>query len=266
MYSHQITNSIGDDIYNAFLYKDAFWVPHLHKSLEFTTVLEGELLAQVGDRDYRLTEGDCLLVTPYQPHGYHTESPSYSFIAVFAGSYVDAFARAIAGREADCAAFRLAEPTRRYLEQNMIFRSGTGSGPVCAVEKPPMMVLKACLYALCSEFMESVQLQGKPRDNRLIFDILCYIEQNYGQDISLYTLADALGYDYRYLSRIFHQTLKVSFKTLVNQYRCDRAKTLISSSDETLAQIAFSSGFQSIRSFNRVFRQMTGIMPSELRK
>ena len=148
----------------------------------------------------------------------------------------------------------------------MIFRSGTGSGPVCAVEKPPMMVLKACLYALCSEFMESVQLQGKPRDNRLIFDILCYIEQNYGQDISLYTLADALGYDYRYLSRIFHQTLKVSFKTLVNQYRCDRAKTLISASDETLAQIAFSSGFQSIRSFNRVFRQMTGIMPSELRK
>ena len=79
-------------------------------------------------------------------------------------------------------------------------------------------------------------------------------------------LADALSYEYHYLSRVFHESLHIRFRTLVNQYRCDRAKMLITSTDTTLSEIAMSCGFGSIRSFNRIFLEMTGVTPSELRK
>ena len=79
-------------------------------------------------------------------------------------------------------------------------------------------------------------------------------------------MASDLGYDYRYLSRVFNETMGVGFKTFVNQYRCDMVKSLISDTTLSLSEIALSSGFQSIRSFNRVFRQITGTSPSDLLK
>ena len=266
MFSHQITNSIGDDIYNAFVYQNTEWMTHLHKSFEFLYVMEGEIKAQVEAKEYTLKTGDCLMVTPYQLHAYATPEYSRSLVVVFAGSYVDSFQRMTANREAVHPVFHLQEGLRIYLHSTLLQTGMEDGGNAIELDKPGLLSLKACLYALCAEFMAQTQLKERPRDNRLIFEILSYVENHYTQDISLYTLSDALGYDYRYLSRLFNQTLKISFKTLVNQYRCDLAKTLISSTEETLAEIALSSGFQSIRSFNRVFKEITGVMPSQIRR
>ena len=46
----------------------------------------------------------------------------------------------------------------------------------------------------------------------------------------------------------------------------ERAKELITETDAPLSVIAMNCGFQSIRSFNRVFAEMTGAVPSDLRK
>lgn len=264
MFSHQITNSIGDDIYNAFVYRNTEWVTHLHKSFEFVYMLEGSMIAEVEDKAYCLKKGDCLMITPYQLHAYRTPEESKSLVVVFAGSHVEGFARMMANREAESPLFRLKSGLAQYVEETFQVKKAAESFP-WELKRPEILELKAVMYALCAEFMSAAVLRERPRDNRLIFEILSYVENHFTQDISLYTLADALGYDYRYLSRLFNQTLKISFKTLVNQYRCDRAKVLIASTDESLAQIALSSGFQSIRSFNRVFKELTGMMPSRIR-
>ena len=158
-----------------------------------------------------------------------------------------------------------------YIDKNMLFPQSKESvypsgDEVVAIAKPDALTLKACLYAVCAEFYSRTRFLERTRDNTLALDILAYIENNYASDISLKTMADSLGYDFRYISRIFGKTFEINFKTLVNQYRCDRAKSLISSTDDTLSAIAMNSGFQSIRSFNRVFRELTGSSPSDLRK
>ena len=108
MFSHQITNSIGDDIYNAFVYHNTEWMLHLHKSFEFLYVLEGEIMAQVEGTEYHLKAEDCLMITPYQLHAYRTPKESKSFVVVFAGGYVESFRRIVANREAETALFRSA--------------------------------------------------------------------------------------------------------------------------------------------------------------
>ncbi|MBQ8345164.1 MAG: helix-turn-helix transcriptional regulator [Clostridia bacterium] len=96
--------------------------------------------------------------------------------------------------------------------------------------------------------------------------MLMYMEKNFVSDITLRDVAKSLGYNYEYISREFNKILGISFKTMLNQYRCERARYLIETTDQSLTEVAEQSGFQSIRSFNRVFKQQLGILPSELKR
>jgi AraC-like DNA-binding protein len=58
----------------------------------------------------------------------------------------------------------------------------------------------------------------------------------------------------------------MNLKTLINTYRCEYAENLIESTNLPLSVIAMDSGFQSIRSFNRIFKDTIGKTPSSIRK
>ncbi len=271
MFFHQAHNSIGGDIYNAFVYRGLTWLTHLHKGFELTIALNGEIEAEAGDKTYALKPGDAMLLTPYQLHSYKSDPDALAFVVVFSGSYVESFARMTAGKEAENPVATLSAEARAYIDKYMLFPEAadyvySSGDEVVPVPKPDALTLKACLYAVCAEFYSGTRFLERTRDNTLVSDILAYVENNFASDISLKTMADRLGYDFRYISRIFGKTFEINFKTLVNQYRCDRAKSLISSTDDTLSEIAMNSGFQSIRSFNRVFKELTGSSPSDLRK
>ena len=89
------------------------------------------------------------------------------------------------------------------------------------------------------------------------------IDQNDEHDCE--KLAARLGISSRYLRRLFSQYFGVS----ITQYRlfnqCHFAKKLIQETSLPLTQIAFASGFKSIRRFNDAFLQQLNIAPSKLR-
>ena len=70
MFIHQASNSIGDEIYNAYLYRNAKWLPHLHKAYELTYVVSGTIKATVAGKEYFLQAGEYILISPYQIHAY----------------------------------------------------------------------------------------------------------------------------------------------------------------------------------------------------
>ena len=60
--------------------------------------------------------------------------------------------------------------------------------------------------------------------------------------------------------------LCISFYDLINDYRVETVKQKMRSSESrqfTLLALAFDSGFKSKTSFNRVFKQKTGMSPSQ---
>lgn len=270
MFFHQSHNSIGDDIYNAYVYNDIDWKPHLHKGFELAIVLDGEASAENGGKQYVLKRGEAMIVLPYRLHSYSSAVPSKTFVAVFSGNYVSSFARAVANSDAENYVVKLSPETFDYVTKSLLASPlKTSDEPLdkwTFFAKPDKLRLKAALYAVTAELLPSMHLVDAKQDGALVFEIISYIEKNYSSDISLYSMADALGYDFRYLSRVFSKTFGINFKTLVNQYRCDKAKTMITEGDDTLSEIALASGFQSIRSFNRVFKEFTGVYPSALRK
>lgn len=266
MFTHQYTNSIGSDLYNGYWYKNADLKLHFHRGYEFVWVLSGELRAVVADKCYLLKRGDALFVTPFALHSYTTDNFSEVFIAVFADTYIGKFASATADKEPINSKFTISPPLSEYLYSRMISLDVTPEKDNVLLKNPSYYTLKACLYAICDEFSSIAEWRDKKRNDELVFKIISYIEKHYTEDITLESLANELSYEYHYISRVIRENLNIRFRTLVNQYRCECAKDMITETDSPLSVIAMNCGFPSIRTFNRVFFDIMGVTPSDLRK
>ena len=266
MLLHQTHNSIGEDIYNAYLYRNPEWLIHFHKSFELAVVVEGSAVATIDGVDYTIGEGQAVLITPYLLHSYHTPENCKMFVVVFSSSYTENFARLTQNKRADNPLIVLDDLTKRIVLEKLLGNTQMDDNSIVSVPKPHTYDIKSALYAICALLVRSTNFSTRNNDGKLVFEILQYVENNFAQDITLNSLSFHLGYDYSYVSRIFSANIKVNFKTLVNQYRCDFAKNLIVTTSKDFADIAFQSGFQSIRSFNRVFKLVTGQSPSHYRK
>ena len=85
-------------------------------------------------------------------------------------------------------------------------------------------------------------------------------------ELSLSSLAEKFGLHPHELSRVINTVFKKSFTDLINEYRAmDAARKMQDPvyNNITLLGIAFESGFNSQRTFNRVFKEMTGKTPAE---
>ncbi len=256
MLFHQPSNSQGNYSYNAHVYDAVDFDAHFHRNLELIYVFSGAIHCTAGDKTARLTAGDFAMVLSNEIHSLKTDGDSRCWIGVFSGDFVRAFEMKTKGMVGDAITFRCHESVVQYLKSNLLHE-----------EVVPVLSLKSCLYAACDAYCNAVKLlpySGK--SGILMRAILDYIEKNYQQKLSLSQMAEALGYNYHYLSKCFHKIFDMSFSDYLNSYRLDVALGLLVESDSDITEIALESGFQSIRNFNAVFKQHTGITPAQYRK
>ncbi|MGB0843719.1 MAG: bifunctional transcriptional activator/DNA repair enzyme AdaA [Alphaproteobacteria bacterium] len=79
-------------------------------------------------------------------------------------------------------------------------------------------------------------------------------------------LAERLGIGGRQLSRLFQKHLGISPTQLAKTRRIQKAKRLLDSTDLPITEIAFQSGFQSLRRFNSAFVDVYRMPPTELKR
>lgn len=93
-----------------------------------------------------------------------------------------------------------------------------------------------------------------------------YIDANYMEDISLEYLADQIGFSKFHFSRLFKQYTDYNFSDYLCIRRIKAAEELLEDPSYSVTEVALNSGFASISTFNRIFKQKKGITPSEYRK
>jgi AraC-like DNA-binding protein len=79
-------------------------------------------------------------------------------------------------------------------------------------------------------------------------------------------LADKFRISEQHLSFIINNHFGMTFTDMVNMARLEQAKQQLKESEESVINVAHSSGFNSIASFNRVFKNNTGMNPTEYRR
>lgn len=105
------------------------------------------------------------------------------------------------------------------------------------------------------------QLSGEDAFNRA----LDYVNENYMDDVTLDSLAAYAGFSRYTLSRMFRQHTGSTFTQYLNKRRVTMAEDLLASTKMPVTQVALQCGFNSIATFNRVFRDVRGCTPTQYR-
>ena len=95
--------------------------------------------------------------------------------------------------------------------------------------------------------------------------VCSYIDEHCTEDLTLESVADRAGFSKFHFSRLFKQFTNISFYKYLNQKRIETAEKLLVSPDLSITEVSLSSGFSSMSSFIRMFKQIKGCTPTEYR-
>lgn len=94
-----------------------------------------------------------------------------------------------------------------------------------------------------------------------------YIESNYTDSmISRENLSSIVDMSPGHLSRMFKKHTGKKIHDLIKELRIQAVAKELKNSDELIINIAFDAGFETLSSFNRVFKKINGMTPTEYRK
>ena len=97
---------------------------------------------------------------------------------------------------------------------------------------------------------------------RLVDEILDYIEQNFkDSSLNLNTVAEHLGYNPKYLSKVFKDDLGTSFTEYVKNVRMQHAIFLMERGITTVKNLTLLCGFTDPYYFSNVFKSVVGMSP-----
>ena len=223
---------------------------HLHSSFEFIVVTEGEMEVTVDGKEYILHEEDALLIFPNQVHSLETKNHSCHFLCIFSPKLVQAYTKLVSSKVPSCNSFH---PDFSLVEHLASLTSADS-----------VMDVKGTLYSICAMFDKNRKyIEKRAGDDDLLSVIFRFVETNFGGDCSLEALSKHTSYHYVYLSKYFKRSTGFSFTDYVNRYRISEACYILQNSSQTILRTAFDCGFDSLRSFNRNFKNIMGVTPSE---
>jgi transcriptional regulator GlxA family with amidase domain len=102
--------------------------------------------------------------------------------------------------------------------------------------------------------------------NKRISMIHEFLMNNYREDVDLEKLANVVNMAKGSLCRFFKINMGMTVIDYLNQIKVDFACKLLMDADLSIMEVAFDSGFNNISHFNKQFRKIMGLSPSEYRK
>lgn len=252
---------------------------HFHPEIELTHIVRSRGRRFVGDHIATFEPGDLVLIGSNLPHFWHNDPPA-------PGAQQLAHSVVVQFRE-DClgscffslpelgAVQRLLARARRGLQ----FTGGIRDAVAALMSKLPerdglervidlLSILRLLsrtseVAPLSSEgFAPSLDEWAGARINRAYR----YVFDHFGEPFRYEAVAAAAGMS---LSAFGHYFKRVTGRTLtdfVNEVRVGHARRRLIETPDTIAEVAFASGFQTLSNFNTRFRALTGLNPGEYRR
>lgn len=142
-------------------------------------------------------------------------------------------------------------------------------------EKNARYRTKALLYSLVADCIEklvyNVQQKAENTDkdcekqNKRMMSLIHYVEKNFREDYVLENMSSNFGLGEKSIHRQLKMGIGLSAKELVTECRMKEARRMLQYTDKPISMIADVVGFNSDKTFYRVFKKQTGITPKEYR-
>ena len=234
--------------------------PHLHESIEIIYVTDGTLALGVGQELYQMNKGDFAIVFPnvihhYQAFGTGKNKAIYLFVEP---SLLPAYH----------AELQKYSPVYPIIEKKQLHTDVVNAlkSLVHMEERSPMLVQAYIQMILAHVFSDMSMIdKNSIGSDDLIYNAVEYVAKNFRDEIKLDKMAYDLGVSKYVLSRMFAKTFHCNFNKYVNGIRLNYASAALENSQESITNICLDCGFESQRTFNRVFKERYKMTPREYR-
>jgi AraC-like DNA-binding protein len=251
---------------------------HWHSYGEIMLVGPGDTnIYKVNQEVYRLVPGDLVIVWPMEMHEIVDADREKSLIFQFSNTFMNSlfdlqrimhFYRNLHVICINAHPELTARLTAIIYLMKDIFFSDSADRELrcCMLFMEFMLILDKHKGEFVPELTEEVNRGYTDDIMRRMISVTDYIKGNLtADDLSQSTMAKMAGISKDYFSRIFKNVTGKNYNKWLNMIRLEKATEMLAYDDMTLTEIAMLSGFQSIPSFNRVFRSEKGMTPSEYR-
>ena len=115
-------------------------------------------------------------------------------------------------------------------------------------------------YAL---YLNALLIQKNAKEYPYISDAIEYVKTHYTKNINMAMVANQVSVNYTWFSEKFKEHTGVNFNEYLKRLRIEEAKRLLEKGCYKVYEVAQRSGFGDIKYFMKVFRENTGMSPSE---
>ncbi len=103
-------------------------------------------------------------------------------------------------------------------------------------------------------------------DFQILEKIIIYVAQNYMNPINIQDIGNLINLNPDYANKIFKKAFNQTLYDYIIQERISHSKRMLLSSNNSITEIAFECGFNSISRFNFMFKKYTGYSARDFRK
>lgn len=261
---------------------DRFTYPwHFHSQYEIIYVKESHGFCFVGDSIVQYSDGDMILFGPNLPH-YMRSADAYqtgavdlrvrgtiiqfeeNFMRYSFDSYPQFHSIKLLLEEAKRGILFPGEESGRIRKQLESFPGYTGYRQIITLldilQEMAAVSARKSLASPC--YYEKFPTMG----NKRIDKILSFINRNYTRNLKLNEISDMANMNSSAFCRYFKEVTGKTFLQYVMDMRIGYACKLLTLNDGDISQIAVECGFDSISHFNRTFKLLTGMTPTQYRE
>ncbi len=244
---------------------------HVHSAVEIILPHRGVSVYQLPDQIYRVRPGEVLIVPAGCPHMLTESADTLRYLILF-------------------------EPNPLFTLQDMPSVSAMTQQPMYLREKDELteqvmsllLEMVECYFRRegmwnteCYSYLLQVYaLLGRKYlketapaaaekhlsiDPELMNSAMTYIGENYMKELSLDEVASFAGFSKYYFSRVFKEFAGSSFSDYLTVKRLNAAANLLIHTDLPIREVVSESGFGSVATFNRIFREHKHCTPTQYR-
>ena len=243
---------------------------HFHLSYEIFFLVENKISYFVDDEIYTLTPGSVIVIPPNTIHTSLSvnEKTRKRYLINLPAEYIKAFLDIKPNLLSDMEVQPIIFSGLKLIELTDLFKK------ILAEYQRPVRD-EVMIQSLLGEILTVISRASKSQEqnkastsptSQRIMEISNYIKENLQNELSLKKISETFYLNPSYLSRMFKQTLNITFSKYLNALRIREACVLLKETDMNVTEIARKSGFHSCSVFCRMFKRTVKLSPLQYRK
>jgi len=250
---------------------------HHHDFVEFSFVLQGKAIENIDGKTYELTPGTARILPSSQIHAIEVDPQNplhlyccmFDFYLLLESPFDDQLAKSILQvgdtlpyyTKLDGSSY---EEMHRLCKKIQIECTASYLGKNSAIRSALLEILLVYARSFANHALTEQSLHTET-SNQIDWNIIHFVNKYFFQRLTTKDLSERFGVSSSYISKLFKRQLNTYFVDYLHALRIRRAKSLLLSTDMQIYEVSVESGFDSFRTFSRLFKQATHLTPSDFR-